>query len=103
MVKITYTGRKFTRRRLPSGQWVSWRPNQTIEVESRRLAEELSANRDFVEQKEIGPKDTGGGLKTHVKTPKRRGRPPKPKAKKEVKSKTAKPKGLKRWKKGKAD
>ena len=79
MVKITYTGNKSTRRRLPSGQWVSWRPKQTIEIESKRLASELSANRDFVEQKEIGPKDTGGGIKTNVRPPKRGGRPSKPK------------------------
>ena len=102
MVKITYTGRKFTRRRLPSGQWLSWRPNETIEVESRRLAQELQGNRDFVTTENTTPK-VGGGIKTHVKTPKRRGRPPKPKAKKEVKSKTAKPKGLKKAKKEKAD
>ena len=95
MVKITYTGSKRTRRRLPSGQWVSWRPNQTIEVESRRLAQELQINRDFVTTENATPK-VGGGIKTHVKTPKRRGRPPKPKAKKEVKSKTAKPKGLRK-------
>ena len=105
MVKITYTGNKFTRRRLPSGQWISWRPNKTIEVESRRLAEELSANRDFVEQKEIGPKDTGGGLKTHIRSPKRVGRPPKSRKhldkskqapKEKVAKKTAKPKSLKK-------
>ena len=100
MVKITYTGNKFTRRRLPSGQWVSWRPNQTIEVESRRLAQELQINRDFVTTENATPK-VGGGVKTHVKSPKRRSRPPKSKPKKEVKSKAKpkKPKGLRKPKK----
>ena len=99
MVKITYTGTKFTRRRLPSGRWLTWKSGESVEVESNRLAEELQNNRDFVVEGNSAPK-VGGGVKTHVKSPKRRGRPPKSKAKKEV----AKPKkGLKKAKKGKAD
>ena len=99
MVKITYNGTKFTRRRLPSGRWLTWKAGESVEVESERLAEELKNNRAFTVEEDAAPK-VGGGVKTHVKTPKRRGRPPKPKAKKEV----AKPKkGLKKAKKGKAD
>ena len=99
MVKITYNGSRFTRRRLPSGQWLTWKAGESVEVESERLAEELKANREFAVEEDAAPK-VGGGVKTHVKTPKRRGRPPKPKAKKEV----AEPKkGLKKAKKGKAD
>ena len=99
MVKITYNGTKFTRRRLPSGRWLTWKAGQSVEVESNRLAEELKNNRDFVVEGNSAPK-VGAGIKTHVKPPKSRGRPPKSKAKKKV----AKPKkGLKKAKKGKAD
>ena len=99
MVKITYNGTKFTRRRLPSGRWLTWKAGQSVEVESNRLAEELKVNRDFVVEGNSAPK-VGAGIKTHVKPPKSRGRPAKSKPKKEV----AKPKkGLKKAKKGKAD
>ena len=98
MVKITYIGGKFTRRRLPSGQWLTWKAGESVEVESERLAEELKTNRDFVVEENSSPK-VGGGVKTHVKSPKPRGRPPKSKAKKEV----AKPKKGLKSKKGKAD
>ena len=98
MVKITYNGSRFTRRRLPSGRWVTGRAGQSIEIESKRLVDELTANRDFVVEENASPK-VGGGVKTHVKSPKPRGRPPKSKAKKEV----AKPKKGLKSKKGKAD
>jgi len=99
MVKITYNGTKFTRRRLPSGRWLTWKAGESVEVESNRLAEELKINRDFVVEGNSAPK-VGAGIKTHVKPPKSRGRPAKSKPKKEV----AKPKkGLKKAKKGKAD
>jgi hypothetical protein len=99
MVKITYNGTKFTRRRLPSGRWLTWKAGESVEVESNRLAEELKINRDFVVEGNSAPK-VGAGIKTHVKPPKSRGRPRKSKPKKEV----AKPKkGLKKAKKGKAD
>ena len=99
MVKITYTGNKFTRRRLPTGRWRTWRARQSMEIESKRLVDELTANSDFGVEENTSPK-VGGGVKTHVKSPKPRGRPPKSKAKKEV----AKPKkGLKKAKTGKAD
>ena len=104
MVKITYTGNKSTRRRLPTGRWITWRAGQSIEIESKRLASELTANRDFVVEENSSPK-VGGGVKTHVKTPKRRGRPRKSKVQEKV-DKLDKPKGLKKnkkAKKGKAD
>ncbi len=98
MVKITYNGTKFTRRRLPSGRWLTWKAGESVEVESKRLAEELKINRDFVVEGNSAPK-VGAGIKTHVKPPKSRGRPAKSKPKKEV----AKPKKGLKSKKGKAD
>ena len=101
MVKITYTGRKHTRRRLPRGGWLAWRSNSTIEVKSQRLLAELEKNRDFIVEKESTSK-IGGGIKTHVKPPKPRGRPPKSKdtiQKKVDKAlKLKKPKGLRKSK-----
>ena len=102
MVKITYTGTRFTRRRLPTGRWIAWRPNQTIEVKSKRLAEQLEKNRDFEVTKNSTPK-VGGGIKTHVKPAKPRGRPPKSKkGKSKIQQKVdkalKKPKGLKKSK-----
>ena len=104
MVKITYNGTKFTRRRLPSGRWLTWKAGESVEVESKRLAEELKANREFAVEEDAAPK-VGAGVKTHVKTPKRRGRPRKSKIQDKVdKLKTEPPKkGLKKAKKGKAD
>tara|TARA_Y100000592_G_scaffold84786_1_gene136111 strand:- start:359 stop:652 length:294 start_codon:yes stop_codon:yes gene_type:complete len=97
MVKVTNTTNKFVYRRLPRGGYVDWPPKGTVDVTSKRLLQELKG-RGFVIHKDVGPK-VGGGVKTHVKTPKPRGRPSKTKAKKEVaKSK----KGLKKTK-GKAD
>ena len=104
MVKITYNGAKFTRRRLPSGRWLTWKAGESVEVESNRLAEELKANRDFVVEGNSAPK-VGAGIKTHVKPPKSRGRPRKSKIQEKV-DKLDKPKGLKKnkkAKKGKAD
>ena len=101
MVNIKYTGSRFTRRRLPNGRWIAFRPNQTVEIESEGLAKELETQRDFVIAEGNTPK-VGAGIKTHVKPPKSRGRPPKSKAK--AKKEVAKPKkGLKKAKKGKAD
>ena len=104
MVKITYNGAKFTRRRLPNGRWLTWKAGESVEVESERLAEELKVNRDFVVEGNSAPK-VGAGIKTHVKPPKRRGRPRKSKIQDKVdKLKTEPPKkGLKKAKKGKAD
>ena len=110
MVKITYNGTKFTRRRLPSGRWLTWKAGESVEVESKRLVAQLETQRDFDVAKDSSPK-VGGGVKTHIKTPKRRGRPPKSKAKPKTKIqekvdkaiKEPKPKGLKKAKKEKAD
>ena len=107
MVKIINTGSKLTRRRLPSGRWLTFVPNKAVEVEDERLLEELRVGQGvFVLAKEVGPK-VGGGVKTHVKPPKSRGRPPKSKAKTKIQEKVDKlPKGLKKnkkAKKGKAD
>ena len=106
MVKITYIGGKFTRRRLPSGQWLTWKAGESVEVESERLAEELKINRDFVDEENSSPKG-GVGVKTHFKTPKSRGRPRKSKIQEKVDKVVTepKPKGLKnkKAKKGKAD
>ena len=104
MVKITYNGTKFTRRRLPSGRWLTWKAGESVEVESNRLAEELKANRDFVVEGNSAPK-VGAGIKTHVKPPKSRSRSGKSKIQEKV-DKLDKPKGLKKnkkAKKGKAD
>ncbi len=91
MVKVTNTTNKFVYRRLPRGGYVEWAPQGTVDVTSERLLQDLKGP-GFVIDKDVGPK-VGGGVKTHVKAPKSRGRPPKA-AKKEVKPK--KPKGLKK-------
>ena len=99
MVKITnISGRPLTRR-TPRGHVIRWLEGSTVEVTSKRLLAELDASNGFARQEEIGKETGGGGLKTVVRPPKRRGRPPKSKAKpkKEVKSK--KPKGLRKPKK----
>ena len=105
MVKIINTGSKLTRRRLPNGRWLSFVPNKAVEVEDERLLEELRVGKGiFVLAKDVGPK-VGGGIKTHVKPPKSRGRPRKSKIQEKV-DKLDKPKGLKKnkkAKKGKAD
>ena len=105
MVKITYNGNRYTRRKLPSGRWIAFRPNQTVEVESEKLTRELARNRDFVVETNSTPK-VGGGIKTHVKPSKSRGRPRKSKIQEKVDKALKKPKGLKKnkkAKKGKAD
>ena len=73
-------------------------------------ASETTVLDKFDVAKDSSPK-VGGGVKTHIKTPKRRGRPPKSKAKPKTKIqekvdkaiKEPKPKGLKKAKKEKAD
>tara|TARA_R110002020_G_scaffold41033_1_gene120987 strand:+ start:4796 stop:5125 length:330 start_codon:yes stop_codon:yes gene_type:complete len=108
MVKVTNTTSKVLSRRHPSGIVFHWSPGETKDIESKRLIEEISRQSCWKIGEEVGKKDVGGGLKTHVRTPKRRGRPSKSKSKKEVKSKVQdkvdkalkKPKGLKKSKKG---
>ena len=106
MVKITYTGnRNYRSLRTRKGNLVRWNQGETIDVEDEGLLEQLKDSKFFVSQDEIGPKSTGGGIKTGVRHPKRLGRPPKAKGKKvkppkSVMDKVKKPKGLKK-KKGK--
>ncbi len=84
---------------------------QVIEVEDAEWIERLEARGDFQKIEEVVEHKTGAGVKTHIKTPKRRGRPPKSKAKPKTKIqekvdkaiKEPKPKGLKKAKKEKAD
>ncbi len=113
MVKITYIGKRSSRRlRNRKGNVFNWSRGDTRDIEDESLLEKLKGSKNFVEQKEIGPKTTGGGIKTHVRPPKRRGRPPKSKSEpkekvtppKSVLDKTRpqhlkKPKGLKKAKK----
>ena len=107
MVKITYIGkRNYRSLRTRQGNFVGWNKGATIDVEDESLLEKLKGSKFFVEQKEIGPKNTGGGIKTHVRHPKRRGRPPKSKSEpkekvkppKSVMDKVKKPKGLRKSK-----
>ena len=105
MVKITYTGNRIYRSlRTRNGNLVRWNQGETIDVEDEGLIEKLKGSKNFVEQNEIGPKSTGGGIKTGVRHPKRLGRPPKAKDNKKVKppksvmDKVKKPKGLKKKK-----
>ena len=98
MVKITYIGKRGYRSlRNRKGNLFGWNQGETIDVTDESLLEKLKGSKNFVEQKEIGPKGDGGGLKTHVSPPKRRGRPPNQAKKEEVKSKPKK--GLKKPKK----
>ena len=99
MVKVTNISDRTVWRRLPSGAVYQWDAGQTRDVESKRLLEEVSRQSCFKITDTVGKEKVGGGVKTHVKGSKPRGRPSKPKVKKEkVKPK----KGLKS-KKGKAD
>ena len=78
MVKITYIGKRTSRRlRNRKGNVFNWSRGDTLNIEDESLLEKLKGSKVFVEQKEIGPKDTGGGLKTHIRPPKRFGRPDK--------------------------
>ena len=103
MVKIINHGLKPLIRRIGTGQNVTFYPNQEVEVTDEKLIEAIQ-NRKRVGllqiKDSVSKKDVGGGLKTGSRKPKSRGRPPKSKPKKEVKSKAKpkKPKGLKKAK-----
>ena len=103
MVKIINHGLKPLIRRIGTGQNVTFYPNQEVEVTDEKLIEAIQ-NRKRVGllqiKDSVSKKDVGGGLKTGSRKPKTRGRPPKSKPKKEVKSKAKpkKPKGLKKSK-----
>ena len=105
MVKITNISGRPLSRRTPSGQLIRWMEGSTVEVTSERLLEELDASNAFARQDEIGKETGGGGLKTHIRPPKRVSRPPKSRKhldkskqapKEKVAKKTAKPKSLKK-------
>ena len=100
MVKITYIGKRTSRRlRNRKGNVFNWSRGDTRDIEDESLLEKLKNSKVFVEQKEIGPKNTGGGIKTNVRPPKSGGRPSKPKSKPKKEEKSKKPKGLKKSKK----
>ena len=100
MVKITYIGKRTSRRlRNKGGNVFNWSRGDTRDIEDESLLEKLKGSKVFVEQKEIGPKGTGGGVKTHIRPPKRGGRPPESKAKPKKEVKAKKPKGLRKPKK----
>ena len=105
MVKITNIGKRNDRSlRNRKGNLFGWNNGETIDIEDKSLLEKLKGSKNFVEQDKIGKNAGGGGIKTHVRPSKRLGRPPKPKASKEVKppksviDKVKKPKGLKKKK-----
>ena len=105
MVKITYIGKRSSRRlRNRKGNVFNWCRGDTRDIEDESLLEKLKGSNVFVEQSKIGKEVGSGGLKTHIRPPKRRGRPPKSKSKPKKEVKEAKPKkGLKKSKKEKAD
>ena len=110
MVKITYIGKRYRSLRARKGYRLGWNRGDTIDVKDEGLLEELKASKNFVKQTEIGKEVGGRRIKTHVRPPKRLGRPPKSRkhmdkgkqATKEVKppksviDKVKKPKGLKK-------
>ena len=104
MVKITYIGKRSSRRlRNRKGNVFNWCRGDTRDIEDESLLEKLKGSKNFVEQNEVGKKTGGGGIKTHVRPSKRLGRPPKSKGKKvkppkSVMDKVKKPKGLKKKK-----
>ena len=102
MVKFTYIGKRTSRRlRNRKGNVFNWCRGDTLDIEDESLLEKLKGSKVFVEQKEIGPKDTGGGIKTNVRPPKSKSKPKKEKVKppKSVMDKVKKPKGLRKPKK----
>ena len=78
MVKITYIGkRNYRSLRTRNGNPVGWNQGETIDVTDKSLLEKLKGSKFFVEQTEIGKEAGSGGLKTHIRPPKRLGRPSK--------------------------
>jgi hypothetical protein len=75
MVKITYIGkRNYRSLRTRGGHLFGWNQGETIDVEDEGLLAKLKASKNFVEPNEIGKEAGSGGLKTHVRPPKRGGR-----------------------------
>ena len=77
MVKITYIGKRYRSLRARKGYRLGWNKGDTIDVKDEELLEELKTSRNFVKQTEIGKEAGSGGLKTHIRPPKRVGRPDK--------------------------
>ena len=102
MVKITNNGNKPRHFRGSSGFTTLWLPGETLDIDDKGLLRLVNRHKDMGEQKEVGAKDVGAGLKTGVRRPKANRKSPRAKPKKEVKSKAKPKKGLKS-KKGKAD
>ena len=113
MVKITYIGkRNYRSLRTGKGHLFGWNQGETIDIEDESLLEKLKGSRNFIESSKIGKEAGSGGLKTHVRPPKRLSRRPKSRkhvdkgkqATKEVKppksviDKVKKPKGLRKSK-----
>ena len=92
MVKITNISGRPLNRRTPSGTLLRWDAGQTRDVESKRLLAELEGSNGFQVDESIGKKTGGGGIKTGIRHPKRRGRPPKSKS--EPKEKVTPPKSV---------
>ena len=90
MVKITYIGKRYRSLRARKGYRLGWNKGDTIDVKDEELLKELKTSKNFVEQNKVGKKTGGGGIKTHVRHPKRRGRPPKSKGKSKEKVKPPK-------------
>jgi len=105
MVKITYIGKRSSRRlRNRKGNVFNWCRGDTRDIEDESLLEKLKGSKNFIRQDEVGKETGGGGLTTHIRPPKRLGRPPKPKEEKvkppkSVIDKVKKPKGLRKPKK----
>ncbi len=78
MVKITYIGKRSSRRlRNRKGNVFNWCRGDTRDIEDESLLEKLKGSNVFVEQSKIGKEVGSGGLKTHIRPPKRFGRPDK--------------------------
>ena len=74
MVKITYIGKRYRSLRTRKGYLLGWNKGDTVDVEDEELLKELKTSNNFVEPNEIGKEVGSGGLKTHVRPPKRGGR-----------------------------
>ena len=104
MVKITNIGNKYRILRTRKGNILRWSKGDTVEVEDKNLLRQFESSKHFKVEDGINAKDIGGGVKTHIKTPKRRGRPPKSKKatiQEKVDKALKKPKGLRKPKRKK--
>jgi len=98
MVKITYIGKRYRSLRARKGYRLGWNKGDTIDVKDEELLKELKTSKNFIESNKIGKEDGSGGLKTHVRPPKRLSRPDKPrkhldKSKQAIKKEVKCPKG----------